>query len=402
MSKVIVIGGGASGIIAAITSSKKNDVVILERNSTCAKKILMTGNGKCNYWNKDLNINHYNSTNIELLDKIINEKNTKRVLDFFDGIGIVPNIKNGYYYPYSNQAISIKEALLLQAKLSGVKIINNCLVKNIIKEKNIFEIETNIKNFKCDKLIISTGSMACPKTGSDGVGYELLKNLNHKIIKPLPALVQLKGNEKYFKDWAGIRCEVLVQLKENNKLIREEKGEIQLTDYGVSGICIMQLSGRVAIGLDKGNNEKIVINFAPQINNFIKWMELRNQKVRNRIVTQLLDGIFNYNLVNLFIKLSDIDKNKSWDELTIEEKNKLNKQITSFELKIVETNSFDKAQVCSGGVKLNEININTLESLLVKNLYITGELLDVNGDCGGYNLAFAFTTGFIAGESTND
>lgn len=396
MNKVVIIGGGASGLIASIFASKDNEVLLLERNNNCGKKILITGNGKCNYWNSDFNIKHYNNSSIE---ELITKENEKKVLDFFDSIGVVPKIKNGYYYPYSNQATSICEALILQAQLLGVKIYTNCFVKSIKKDNNKFLIETNLSNFESDNIILSTGSCAAPKTGSDGNGYELLKIFNHTIVKPLPALVSLNCKET-FKECSGVREDVNIKLYENNSLIKEENGEILLTDYGVSGICVMQLSGLVSKGLDMNKKEQLNINFLPFLKNeddFIKWMNQRNKKVLNRSVIELLDGVLNYKLVNLLAKKSKIFKEQKWDEIA--NKKLLAHNIISFNIEVTSTNSFDKAQVITGGLSLDEINIKTMESKLVKGLYVTGELLDINGDCGGYNLAFAWISGMIAGNN---
>lgn len=402
--RVIVVGGGASGLVSAIFASMNgNEVTILERNSFYGKKILVTGNGKCNYWNADQDISHYHSTDLELLSKIVTPEIQEKVLAFFDMLGIVPKIKNGYYYPYSNQATSIQTALILQAQLSGVKFVNNVYVQSITKENNIYHIETSNGLFLADRVIMATGSKASPKTGSDGNGYNLITRLGHSIIKPLPALVQLNGDGKHFKDWAGIRQDVTVRLIEDDHFVREETGEIILTDYGISGICVMQLSGMVAKGLEANKSECILINFVPWLtsneNEFIEWMNVRTKRVKRRTVRQLLDGILNYKLVNLMVKESKIDPDSQWQELNANSKLLLAKNIVSFEQKIISTHTFDKAQVCSGGVPLTEINPHTMESLKNKGLYIIGELLDVDGDCGGYNLGFAWISGILAGNA---
>ena len=405
MSKVIVIGGGASGLISAIYAAKSgNKVIILEKNKTLGKKILITGNGKCNYWNSDQSLNHYHTNNKEILEQFLTKNNQEEVLNFFNSIGIVPKIKDGYYYPYSNQATSIQTALIKEAELCGVEIITETEVLNIIKENNYFLIKTSKKTFKGDKIILSTGSKASPKTGSDGIGYELAKSLKHSIIEPLPALVQLKSNASFLKDWHGVRSDVKVSLIENNNIIDNQLGEIQLTDYGVSGICIFSLSGRVSRGLYQNKKEQISINFLHpfNINNnleFIEWMTNRNNIVKNRTISDLLDGLLNYKLINLILKLSKIKRDNTWNNLTLNEKKLLGTKLTNFILDITGTNSFDSAQVCTGGIALNEINPLTMESNKTKGLYITGELLDVDGDCGGYNLTNAWITGYIAGSS---
>ena len=403
MSKIIVIGGGASGLVAAITSARNNhDVTILEKNNTCGKKILITGNGKCNYWNEDQEITHYHSSSKNILEKIITPENKNKVLNFFSSIGIIPKIKDSYYYPYSNLAATIQYALIKEAEISGVKIIENYNVEKVIKKDNKFIINDDIE---CDKLIISTGSKAAPKTG-DGMGYSLVKSFGHTIVPVLPALTQLVGNESYFKLWNGIRTQANVSLYIDNKIIKEETGELQLTDYGISGICVFNLSRYASIALYENKKVSVNINLAPwfkgDIEDFIIFMNNRNKNIKNRKMYELFEGFLNYKLVDVIFKVNKIDKENNWDSLTEIEKKKISTHVLAFPLNIIDTNSFDKAQVCSGGVSLEEINPNTMESKLVDGLYIIGELLDVDGDCGGYNLGFAWMSGMIAGENIKD
>lgn len=408
MKDVIIIGGGASGLVSAIFATQKGKKVsILEKNNTIGKKILITGNGKCNYWNKDQSLTHYNSTNKELIDRIINEKNQKEVLLLFDKLGIVPKIKDGYYYPYSNQATSIQTALIKECKINNVELITNCEVTNIKKENNIFIINTSTGTFTSRKVILSTGSYASPKTGSTGTGYELAKMQEHTIIKPLPALVQLVADSPFLKEWQGIRSDVAITLVENNKEIKKEIGEIQLTNYGISGICVFNISSKVSRGLYENKKEQVKINFLNpfKINTekeFIKFMTARNNQVRNRTISDLLDGLLNYKLINLILKLSKINKNLSWNEIEENKKLTLGNKLTGLTLNIIKTNSFDYAQTCTGGIPLTEVNLNTMESLKTKNFYITGELLDIDGECGGYNLTNAWITGMLAGKGVNN
>ncbi len=405
MKKVIVIGAGASGLVAAIyAKSKGNDVILFEKNEICGKKILATGNGRCNFWNEDQRLEHYRSSNFEKIESIINNKNRDEILKFFEKIGIEPKIKNGYYYPNSNQAISIKKVLELEAKKQNVTIRTDSEVVDLKKEKEGFKvILRNGQEIISNSVILSTGSKAAPKTGSDGIGYQICRKFNHTIIKPLPALVQLKADGKFLKDWEGIRTDVLVKLYENGKKIGEEVGEIQLTNYGISGICVFNLSGRVSRGLNDNKKETVKINFLNSLNinspkDFIEWMNKRNLLVKDRSIFELLEGVLNYKLVNVLLKKSKINNNMKWAELSLSSKNDLAENITCFNLNIIGTNSFDKAQVCSGGIPLNEIDANNMQSLKMKGLYITGELLDVDGDCGGYNLEWAWITGMIAGS----
>jgi predicted Rossmann fold flavoprotein len=404
MARVLVIGGGASGMVASIYASRNNnEVILIDKNNNLGKKILITGNGKCNYWNKDISLCHYNSLDKDILDKIITEDNKLEIENFFDKLGIVPRIKDNYYYPSSNQATSIQTALMLEMELCGVRVFNNEEVLSVNKIDSVFEVITVSKKFYVDKVIMATGSKACPKTGSDGFGYEIVRKFGHEIVEPLPALVQLKLDASFLKEWAGIRSDVCVSLYENNMFIKKEIGEIQLTDYGVSGICVFQLSSLVSRGLFNSKKEEIEINFLNNLNinnedEFVKYFDKRNNVVLNRNVSQLLDGILNYKLINLILKISKIDRSDRWDNLSIDKKKMLGRNLTMLRLNVIGTNSYDSAQVCSGGVRLSEINPNTMESLKVSGLYIVGELLDVDGECGGFNLGFAWISGYLAGR----
>ena len=410
MERIVIIGGGASGLVTAIYAKRKNNqVIILEKNNKCGKKLLLTGNGRCNFWNQDQSLENYNSTNKNNFRDIITEKNQKEILSFFDKIGIVPKVKDGYYYPNSNQASSISNALLLQVESLGIKIKYNSEVEKIDKLDNKFIITTLTGELiSCDKVVLATGSKACPKTGSDGKGYELAKNFNHTIIDVVPSLVQLRGNGSYFKLWNGVRCDARISLFENNYKIKEEYGELQLTDYGISGIPTFNISGLVARGIKNNKKEIVKIDFLPFINKneqeFITYCDNKNKFILNLKIYQFLEGMLNYKLVETILKVAKIDKQKRWQDLTISEKKRLYYNLKSFEFLITGTNSFDKAQVCSGGVSLLEINPKTMESKLIKNLYIVGELLDVDGICGGYNLSFAWISGMLAGKeiSKND
>lgn len=404
MKHIVIVGGGAAGLISAIyAKTNDNKVTIIERNSSCGKKILATGNGKCNYWNSDQDLNHYHSSNNEMLQEIITDEVKEETLNFFNNLGIVPKIKNGYYYPFSNQATTIKNALLREIERKQIEIKHDFLINKIIKQDNYFILEGNNELIKADKVILATGSCASPKTGSDGIGYKLLRRFNHNIIAPCPALVQLKTTGNYLKDWAGIRTDVKVSLYENNTFIKEESGEIQLTDYGISGICVFNLSRFISRGLLDNKKEEVVINFLPFITN--KPHEyLSNLFNNSNSIKCQLEGILNNKLVSVILKESKLNENISFNNLSETEQNNLIEKLTNFKVIVLGTNDFDQAQVCSGGLPLTEINPKTLESTLVKNLYIVGELLDVDGDCGGYNLGFAWMSGILAGKdcSKND
>ena len=400
----IIIGGGASGVVCSLFAKNKNNkVTILERNNTLLKKLLLTGNGRCNYMNEEYSTKNYHSNNIDIVDKIISTSNIDMVKEFFDNLGIIPKIKNGYYYPYSNQAITIKNILEKEVKDKNIEVKYNTLVKSIKKDNNKFIIECDNDNYVCDNLVIATGSFAYPKAGSDGMGYDFLKEFNHTIIKPLPALVQLESNFKYLKEWDGVRCDVRLELFEDDKYLDFEEGEVQLTNYGISGICTFNLSNYITRGLDEGRKEVIKINFVPFIETLITpWMDTYSKKHSNKNISELLEGFLNYKLVNIILKCSNISNNSYYKDLSNDEKLVLCKNLRSLEVEITSTKGFDNSQTCNGGVSLLEINHNTFESNLVSNLYITGELLDINGNCGGYNLTTCWISGILSGKNIGD
>ena len=401
MCDIVIIGGGVSGIVRAIKSfNGRNRITILERNDKCLKKLLLTGNGRCNYFNDDTSISNYHSMRENLLDKVINSHNMSRILDFYNELGIIPKIKNGYYYPFSNQASTVRDALLFEVMKLGISIKYNYLVEKIEHSNNKFIINDSIV---CDKVIIATGSCSYPKTGSDGMGYDFLRKFGHNIIKPLPALVQLNSDFKYCRELSGIRSDVILSLYEDDEFISSSVGEVQLTDYGISGICTFNLSHFVTRGLDVGRKEVIKVNFLPFIkDNYMEWFNTYSNKHNDKNIYMLLCNILNYKLVKVILKVCSIDNETYYNELDYNSRSLLIDNLTNFKFNIVSTKDFNFSQVCNGGVSLDEVNLSTFESLIVDGLYITGEVLDINGNCGGYNLICAVISGILVGDDLSD
>ncbi len=397
--KTAIVGAGASGVIAAL-SCKSKEIILIDGNDKSLKKILLTGNGRCNYWNEYIDIDKYNTDNYDILQKIISKENINKTYEFLYKLGIYPKIKNNNYYPYSNQASSVRQILEKNLTKKNIKFINNFKVNNIYKINDEFIIEsTNNEKIKCDKLILATGSKAYPKTGSDGSGYELLKKFNLKINPVTPALTKLFTKEKYL--WENVRSDVNIKLYVNNEFVKEEYGEVQLTMDAISGICTFNLSSIASKSLYLKKNVYVKIDFLPNIPNIIQFLDDR-QKIINGNIEEILESIFNYKLMFVLLKYSNINKEKRWDDLSLIEKNILSKNIKEFKLNIIGTDTFDKSQVCTGGLSLNYINPKSMSVNDVNGLYVVGEILDVDGMCGGFNLAFAFITGYLAGSDIND
>lgn len=399
--KVVVIGGGASGILAALKASEHADVTLIERNNKIGKKILITGNGKCNFWNKEIDTSKYNSSNIEVLEGILQRKD--EVYKYLtENLGITPIEKNGYIYPYSKTASSIEETFTRELKKKNISILYDLRVTDLkTNDSDVQVYLSDNTHIKADKVIIATGSKAASKTGSDGSGYDLLSSLGESIVTISPALVPLKISDEEKNFWSGIRTDVKLTIKDNTKIVKEEFGEIQLTDYGISGIVTFNVSSVISKGIL--NNEKldVIIDFLPKIDNLSDFLENKNKLMQASSLEELLETLFNYKLMSALLKRANLNKSLKWNNLSREEKGYLINAIKCFKINVIATEDYEKAQVCRGGLSLQEVD-DKMSLRSNNNIKVVGELLDVDGICGGYNLAFAFITGYIAGDEIND
>lgn len=400
MSNVIIVGGGASGLVAGIFAARGgHKVTILEHKDKIGKKILATGNGKCNYTNLVQLPECYRSNDSAFPMKVLSVFGFHETIDFFSQLGIYPKERDGYVYPNSEQAASVAQVLDMELKRLKVTICLEVHVEHIYKNKNTFKITTNKGDFTADKVILAAGGCASPSHGSDGSGYLLAKELGHKIITPLPALVQLRSKEKYFKTLAGVRTEAYIKLFVNDKFTAEEKGELLLANYGVSGIPIFQLSRFAAIALSERKMVDLKIDFLPSLN-WKETFDLINKRLKSypkKTAEESLVGLFNNKLAFAMLKEAGIEPALYCEKITKNNVTNLINQIKEWKIPISGTNPFEQAQVSAGGVDTSEITPSTMESKLVKGLYLTGEVVDVDGTCGGYNLQWAWTTGAVAG-----
>lgn len=402
MSNVIIVGGGASGLVAGIFAARGgHKVTILEHKDKIGKKILATGNGKCNYTNLVQLPECYRSNDPSFPMKVMPAFGVHETLDFFRQLGIYPKEREGYVYPNSEQGACVVQVLAMELKQLKVTVCLEVHVEHIIKYKNSFKLTTNKGDFTGEQVILAAGGCASPNHGSDGSGYLLAKELGHKIIRPLPALVQLKSKENYFKTLAGVRTEAYIKLFVNDKLIAEEKGELLIANYGVSGIPIFQLSRFAAKALSERKVVELKIDFLPSLN-WKDTFDLISERMRSnpkKTAEESLVGLFNNKLGFVMLKEAGIDPALDCEKIIKNNVTDLVNQIKEWKIPIYDTNSFEQAQVSAGGVDTTEITPSTMESKLVKGLYLTGELVDVDGTCGGYNLQWAWTTGAVAGMS---
>ena len=402
MGNVIVIGGGASGLVAAVMAARQNHrVTVLDHKDKIGKKILATGNGKCNYTNLLQTPECYRSNDSSFPYQVLSCFNVNQTIDFFKELGIYPKEKRGYIYPNSEQAASVVDVLRMELDKLGVKIDCRVHVERIKKQKNEFVITTNKGAYKASQVVLATGGCASPSLGSDGSGYQLAKELGHTIISPLPALVQLKSPAKYFKTLAGVRTEALIKLFVEGNFLAEEKGELLIANYGVSGIPIFQLSRFASKAISENRKVTLQIDCLPTFSwkDTYDLIEERIKRNPTKTVEELFVGLLNNKLAYVCIKEALISPATLAKAMNKNQIKALVGQIKEWQVPISEPNSFEQAQVCAGGVNTLEINPETMESKLVKGLYLTGELVDVDGSCGGYNLQWAWSSGEIAGRN---
>lgn len=403
--KIGVIGGGAAGMMAAITAAREGaKVTVLESGERVGKKILATGNGKCNLSNLNLDVSDYYGAEPEWIETALSHFDVEETIRFFRGIGLMLKEKNGYLYPLSEQAASVLDVLRTELRESGVEVLTECKVNAVSKtDENTFLVCAGERNFVFDRVILACGSKAAPKTGSDGSGYKLARKLGHELIPTVPALVQLRCQEGYLKEVAGVRTDARITVCGHAGEIITERGELQLTDYGISGIPVFQLSRKVNYLLrDMGKNGevKVSVDLLPDMDeeSFVQFIMVRKLLQTERTVEEFFTGMLNKKLMLLFIKLAGLKRELPVSEVSDEKLEAVFALCKDWQLTVVGSNPYDNAQVCAGGVDTTQVGSN-MESKLVPGIYFAGEILDVDGRCGGYNLQWAWCSGYLAGKN---
>ena len=409
--RIGIIGGGASGMILA-SKLKNKDVTIIEKNNKLGKKLLLTGNGKCNFTNMDFSCvtEIYNN---EFAVNCFKKYDNISFINYFKSLGIVPKIEThknrDYVYPNTNKSSSVYYCLYDKIISNNTKILYNTCAYDIRIEDNIFLIDIgNDQTLKFDKLVISTGGCSYKNTGSDGSFFSVIKNIGHKVTDLHPGLCPLSYKNKLdFKN--SFRVNALLYVLNNEKIIYKEFGEIQFNEKSISGIPILNISNKTHLNkslskiyldfsynLLSDNDDNI--NTANRINELINILTLRKKELSYRKTIDFLNGFLPDELNEFIYKKCKIDKNNVF-ELTDENIKNIAKEIICFEIDLSDDKSFENAQITLGGVDTNYINIDSLESKIIKGLYFTGEVLDIDGICGGYNLQLAYSTASIVADN---
>ena len=397
---LIVVGGGSSGLMAAIIAKDFGmDVAIVEGNDRIGKKILVTGNGRCNISNRNISSPYkcFHSENNTFFEEALNKFTVHDTESLFLSLGLpLIQLENGKMYPKSLQASSVIDIFRMALDDRHIPLYTNCKISSINKKKNFILSSNNdeYKDFSCNKIILSCGGKSAAKTGSDGSAY--------KLCKSLPGIVQLKLDYPYLKALSGIKFDGSVSILINDEVVRTDAGEVLFTDYGISGPPIMQLSSYASKALHKNSRVTVRLDMFPSeskkdIENFFTThFSIFNY----REISSALIGIVNKKLISTLLKDVGIkDIHSSCSNIDWKSISKLIDRFKKWDFNCIDTNGFPNAQVTIGGVDTSEVNNTTLESKLVKNLYFCGEILDVHGDCGGFNLQWAWSSGYLAAKS---
>ncbi|MCR4616504.1 MAG: aminoacetone oxidase family FAD-binding enzyme [Clostridiales bacterium] len=392
---LIVVGGGASGLAAAIEAGRRGlTVTLLERLPRVGKKILVTGNGRCNISNTAFKDHNYR--NAGFARDVLEKFDLRSTVDFFESIGLMlTDDGEGRLYPMSNTAAGVLDLLRLECELLGVNTVCDCKVTDIRQSDGGFTVNGE---YRSKAVIVAAGGCASPVHGSDGSGFELLKKLGHRITPVVPSLVQLIADESVTKQLKGLRCSAKISLKAGNRTLASSRGEILFTDYGISGIAAMEVSGKAA-ELFYGELEAsctAVLDLAPELSgdDIRRFIANRVKFSPESELEMLLVGILPKGIARCVCKKAcGLPLNSRISDLKNEDIKTISERVKNFELPLKGTKGFSQAQVSRGGADVGQFDRNTLESLIVKNLYACGEVLDVDGGCGGFNLQWAWSSG---------
>ncbi len=394
-----VVGGGASGMAAAIAASQnpQNKVIVFERQSRVGKKLLSTGNGRCNLTNMHALERGYHGEEAEFPLYALREMSPEKTLSWFRDLGLYTVCEpGGRVYPYSDQANSVVDVLRFALQKPNITLYTGFDVQKIHKDEKGFTVDNGETPVLCDRLIVACGGLAGTKLGGSMAGYKLLGKLGHKSTRLRPALVQLKTPWKGVSALKGVRCNCAVRILKDEAVFSQSVGEIQFTDYGLSGPVIFEVSRDACYG---AGNWRAMLDFLPEVSVEELHKELLRRKDTELPAEELLTGVLHNRLGRVLTKAAGLRNDIPIRELSEQDLDAVCTAVKHFEIVLDEPMGMDSAQVTAGGVYTRDFNPETMESTLVPGLYACGEVLDVDGDCGGYNLQWAWSSGYLAGVS---
>lgn len=403
MMKVGIIGAGASGMMAAVTAANYGaEVVLIEKNERVGKKILATGNGKCNISNLDFNMDKYYCCDKEKLRKVFSVHSLWDSISFFENHGLMLRSRDGYLYPYCEQASAVLDIFRQAIAGEEIRLVTGVEITEVRYQKKNDKFLVQGAGFQeeFDRIVIACGGPASLKKGEGISGFHLAERFGHRIHKVVPGLTGLRARDGFVKAMAGVRCHGKVKLVADGEMLAEEEGELQFTDYGISGIPVFQFSRLAAYALDEGKQVEVQVNLFPDYekNAFLFTMRSRYENSREAALEEFLTGTVNKKITMAILKKQGFKPTDKVKEIGFDKLKSLFDDFRNLVLHISGVNPMENAQVCAGGVDFDEVSTE-MESKKQKGLYLAGELLDIDGKCGGYNLQWAWTSGYIAGRN---
>lgn len=399
---IAVIGGGAAGLMSAVIARQNGaDVTLYEKNDALGKKIAATGNGRCNFTNADAdNVRHYYGSDSNAINAVLSHFGRDKILSFFENIGIVPVLEDeGKYFPLSGQAASISELLERKLKDLKVNIVTSAKITAISAEKDNVTISVDGETKAFDKVIVATGGLAFPDTGSDGDGYSFAEKLGHTVRKQFPVIVQLKTDGGFPKRFSGLRVTAGASLFVDGKFIERYVDDLLFFDYGVSGPCIFKESVKAAYALEEKKKVSLELDFVPSLDDDkTEKLLLSRCASSEHTAEEIFVGFIHKKLISLVLAKSGISEDKKAKDLSANDIKKLVSALKHYGVSVTGTKGYENAQATAGGIPLSEINTDTMQSKKNGRIYFAGEVLDVVGDCGGYNLTWAWASGYTAGK----
>jgi len=402
---IIVVGAGPAGIMAAIFAARnKKRVLLLDKNDKIGRKSLATGNGRCNLTNENVSVDNYNG-NTRLIRKVLSSFDQHQTINFFESLGVILKTEaRGRVFPYTNQASTLVEALEYELRKNNVTIITGFEVKKITPLTNHWVISNDHnKSYSGQKLVITTGGKAAFQFGSSGDGLYWVSNLGHTISPIFASLVPVETIEEWPKELQGIKVEAEVSISDGNKKISNRFGDLLFTHFGISGPAIMGQARKIGSEISQNRNIFVKIDLFPSKENSVLDNILANIFMLNgaKEIKNALVGIIPTNMAPVILKISGVDTDKKSAEITKEERQRLVNNLKELTLTVKKLRPLKEAQVTAGGINSSEIGFDTLESKIVKNLYFAGEILDIDGESGGFNLQWAWSSGRLAGVSAS-
>lgn len=403
MSRVAIIGAGASGLVCAIEAARKaHTVTLFEKNSKVGRKILATGNGRCNISNEKINITRYHGESPSFAKEALRRFDTLTCKAYFRSLGLeMREGEEGRLYPMSHQASSVVDMLIHEARSLGVSFLLESEITKI--EKNGAEFILHVKDAKqpFDACVIATGSVAMPTLGSSGSGYAFAKALGHTVIEPYPSLVQFVSDEPHLKEVSGVKVDAGVELYIANQKRQSVQGDLLFTAYGLSGSAILDISRTASKAFVDGEAVHVVLDLLPNLSReaLSSLLQKRLSFAKDKSLTLWLEGIIPKKLAHFIVENTKLTHIKEASALGAKEMKKIVFALKSLRLHVKATKGFESSEVCAGGVDVRELDAKNLMSQKIKNLYFCGEVLDIDGDCGGFNLHFAWASGYLVGQS---